>query len=259
MKIRVTNIQRMCFDDGPGIRTTVFLKGCSIHCPWCSNPENISFEKQCVCNKENMQTHTEGVYGVDYNPELLLEVLEKDRKFWGTDGGVTFSGGEALLQARQLEEVWIHLKSQGIHMAVETALFVPEELLDIAMRYIDFYYVDAKLLEKKLCTSVLGGDISQYRKNVEKLAVQHKNIHFRVPCSKEYVLLEKNQEILCEFLGDYGQFPVEIFAVHDLGKAKYRSLGMEMPHFENITEEEMDAFRERLLQKGCQVKIINIM
>ncbi len=256
MSIRVTNIQRMCFDDGPGIRTTVFLKGCGIHCPWCCNPENISFERQSFCDGENM--HASGVYGSDYDPESLTEILVKDRKFWGNDGGITFSGGEALMQAKQLEEVWARLKSDGIHMAVETALFVPAALLEIAMRYIDFYYVDVKLLERDLCASVLGGDIEQYRENVEELVSKRKSIHFRVPCTKEYVLLESNQKELCSFLGKYRQFPVEIFAVHDLGKEKYRSLGMEMPHFESITEEEMDAFLEKLSQAGCQVKIIKI-
>lgn len=256
MSIRVTNIQRMCFDDGPGIRTTVFLKGCSIHCPWCSNPENISFEKQSFCDGENI--HSFGEYGTDYNSEDLAEILFKDRKFWGTEGGVTFSGGEALMQAKQLEEVWARLKSDGIHMAVETALFVPAALLEIAMRYIDFYYVDVKLLEGNLCASVLGGDAGQYRENVEELASRHKSIHFRVPCSKEYVLLESNQKELCGFLGKYRQFPVEIFAVHDLGKGKYKSLGMEMPYFERITEEEMNAFLTKLFQAGCRAKIIQI-
>lgn len=197
-------------------------------------------------------------YGVDYEPGLLADILIKDRKFWGSDGGVTFSGGEALLQAEQLEEVWQRLKSGGIHLALETALFVPQILLETAMKYMDFYYVDVKLLERESCARILGGDVNQYRQNVEKLAAQGKDICFRVPCSKEYVLAEDNRRMLCEFLRSYRQFPVEIFAVHDLGKEKYRSLGMEMPCFERVSEEEMEAFRERLCQNGCRARIIRI-
>lgn len=258
MSIRVTNIQRMCFDDGPGIRTTVFLKGCSIHCPWCSNPENILYNKQTICGKDDVQLYVDREYGIDYDAETLVNILEKDRKFWNDGGGVTFSGGEALLQAEQLEEVWVRLKKDGVHLAVETALFVPDRLLEIAMQYIDFYYVDAKLLDKELCMSVLGGDIDQYKHNVEKLVSKHKDIHFRVPCSKEYVLQESNQKALCVFLRQYTQYPVEIFAIHDLGREKYRSIGLEMPDFEKATEIELEDFRAKLSMEGCQVKIISI-
>ena len=258
MSIRITNIQRMCFDDGPGIRTTVFLKGCSVHCPWCSNPENISFEKQPIRRRNDTGMNTEKEYGVDYKPEILTDILIKDRKFWGSDGGVTFSGGEALLQAEQLKEVWRRLKDEGIHLALESALFVPQPLLETAMKYINFYYIDVKLLEREFCARILGGDVNQYRQNVEKLVVQGKDICFRVPCSREYVLAEDNQKMLCEFLCSYRQYPVEIFAIHDLGKEKYRSLGMELPCFERVTEDEMEAFRERLCKNGCQVRIIRI-
>lgn len=250
MSVRVTNIQRMCFDDGPGIRTTVFMKGCSIHCPWCSNPENISFEKQTALKCSE--------YGVDYEAQELVHILEKDKGFWGCDGGVTFSGGEALMQSRGLREVWELLKSGGIHLAVETALFVPEDLLEIAMQYIDFYYVDVKLLEESMCTSVLGGDVNRYKENVKKLDAQHKDIHFRVPCSKEYVLQRRNREALLDFFREYRQYPIEIFSLHDLGRKKYQSLGLEMHCFEKAEEKDLKDFQTQLQQEGCRVEIINI-
>lgn len=244
MSIRVTNIQRMCFDDGPGIRTTVFLKGCSIHCPWCSNPENISFDRQG--------------FGIDYLAEELVDILLKDKNFWGYDGGVTFSGGESLMQADQLKDVWRMLKTEDIHLVVETALFVPEVMVHIAMEYIDFYYVDVKILEKEKCASVLGGRIEEYMKNVELLERNRKDIHFRVPCSIEYVICEENQEHLCNFLKKYKQYPVEIFALHDLGRKKYKTLGIEMKEFQKVPKNELEIFRNRLTDEGCRVKIMEI-
>ena len=250
MSIRVTNIQRMCFDDGPGIRSTVFLKGCSIHCPWCSNPETISFEKQKI---------SEGVeYGRDYEPRELTDILEKDRKFWGRYGGVTFSGGEALMQGRQLLEVWKYLKETGVGLAVETALFVPEELLENALSYIDFYYVDVKLLDQALCASVLGGDVGRYLKNVQRLAAEGKDVHFRVPCSVEYVLQDQNRKLLLDFFKAYRQYPIELFPLHDLARSKYQGMGLEMPDFEQAGEPYLAHFREELLIRGCQVEIISI-
>lgn len=250
MSIRVTNIQRMCFDDGPGIRTTVFLKGCSIHCPWCSNPETISPRKQ--------KTSGGMEYGMDYEPGELTDILEKDRKFWGGDGGVTFSGGEALLQGRQLLEVWKYLKETGVGLAVETALFVPEELLETALPYMDFYYVDVKLLDAALCASVLGGHVGRYLQNVQRLAAEGKDVHFRVPCSVEYVLRDPNRKLLLDFFGAYRQYPIELFPLHHLAESKYRSLGLETPDFEQAGRPLLERFREELLSLGCAAEIISI-
>lgn len=250
MSVRITNIQRMCFDDGPGIRTTVFMKGCSIHCPWCSNPENISFEKQMTsCGME---------YGIDYEPQELVRILEKDKGFWGYGGGVTFSGGEVLMQAFQLEEVWTLLKKDGVHLAVETALFVPVQAVEIAMRYIDFYYVDVKLLVSELCLSVLGGDLNSYYNNLEMLVSQEKDIHFRVPCSREFVMQEHYMGEMLKFFGKYKQYPIELFPLHDLGRKKYQSLGLQIREFEKVEERDLETFQARLIQEGCKAEIINI-
>lgn len=255
MSIRVTNIQRMCFDDGPGIRTTVFLKGCSLRCPWCSNPENLKFEKENYFIPERGK---KGVYGKDYEPEELLEELLKDRKYWGADGGVTFSGGEALLQAQELESLWRMLKAEGIHLAVETGLFVSDRQVELADRYIDYFYVDVKLLEAKLCREVLGGDVAGYLKNVERLAAAGADIHFRVPCSMEYVLGADNRELLFRFFKKYVVFPIEIFGIHNLGKAKYESLNKKIPEFREISKADLEYLKAELTQIGCNVEIIAI-
>ncbi len=249
MSVMITNIQRMCFDDGPGIRTTVFLKGCSIHCPWCSNPENLSFEKQ-VCNGNE--------YGQSYEPEELVQVLKKDQKFWGDDGGVTFSGGEALMQTPGLEKVWEVLKKEQIHIAVESALFVPTDYLRTAMKYIDFFYIDVKILDPVQCKAVLGGDIELYLRNVALLAENHRNIHFRVPCSEKYVLEKENVKLLYDFFEQYSWYPIQIFALHNLGEKKYRDLGLEPPIVRDVSMETLEELRGSLEQRGYQAEIIQL-
>lgn len=255
MSIRVTNVQRMCFDDGPGIRTTVFLKGCSLHCPWCSNPENIRYEKQEYFSQNQEK---KGIYGRDWEPEELLKELLKDRKYWGADGGVTFSGGEALLQAESLEPLWKCLKKEGVHTAVETALFVPEKHVELAKKYIDFFYVDVKILDNSMCRDILGGDAAQYLKNVQRLAEHKADIHFRVPVSAEYVLAEKNMELLLAFFKKYSVYPVELFGIHDLGRTKYETLGQEMPKFQKVSEELLESLKSALVHNGCKADIITI-
>ena len=288
MGIMISNVQRMSFDDGPGVRTTVFLKGCSIACPWCSNPENIKFEKQCYYDKErckkgdnfciynkdcillkdnNMDLskientcplNAVGYYGREYEAQELVEELLKDQYFWGETGGVTFSGGEALLHTSELIEVWKLLKEKNIHITVETALFVPRAYVEQAVKYIDLFYVDLKILETQMCKEILGGNVELYLQNVEYLSCCGKEIVFRIPCVKEYVLREENWEKICDFLCSYTQYPAQIFAVHDLGKKKYQTLGYHFQEFERLSNEQLEKYSEDLKQVGCSVEIIQI-
>ena len=176
----VTNIQRMCFHDGPGIRTTVFTKGCSVHCPWCSNPENISFEPE-IYEKDGIQ----GIYGREYTAAELEYILLKDRDFWGEDGGVTFSGGEALMQAEALADILIRLKELRVHIALETALFVQGENLQRVLPYIDYVIADL-MCAKRLWEGILQPIWIIYRNYIQAVNcacsdyLAAKNIHLRI-------------------------------------------------------------------------------
>ncbi len=157
--ILITNIQRFSLYDGPGIRTTVFLKGCSLRCPWCSNPENL-VDKVQNYTKDGVN----GIYGKYCSCDELYFELMKDRQFYDSKprgqqqtwdclnkipGGVTFSGGECLLQMKQLKPLMEKLYAESVHMAVETSLFVACSDLKTAIQYIDLFYVDVKLLIKE--------------------------------------------------------------------------------------------------------------
>lgn len=250
MKITVSGIQRMCLDDGPGIRTNVFLMGCELRCPWCSNPECIPLGNQLVCEKE--------LLGTQYEPWDLVNLLKKDKVFWERGGGVTFSGGEPLLQAPGLKEAWELLKKDGIHLVAETSLFVPEAYLSLAMSYIDFFYVDVKLLDRELCREILGGRLELYIKNVRTLSENGKEIHFRLPCSEKYVLDRGNMELVYSFLEQYARFPVEIFALHNMGDTKYKALGLKPPESQAVSGKRLEAVRWELKQRGIRSNIIKI-
>lgn len=258
MGIVVTNIQRMCFHDGPGIRTTVFMKGCGIRCPWCANPENISFQIQTYREERKGGGERLRQYGREYETEELIHILEKDRLFWGEDGGVTFSGGEPLLHAGALLPVWRNLKERKIHLAVETSLFVSSFDLEIALEFIDFFYVDVKLLDPEMCAQVLGGSAEQYLENVDRLVESGKEFSFRIPCSEEYVLQPGNLEKVYELLARYPKAPVEIFAIHNLGECKYRNLQLDLVHFQIVAEERLYELKERIEEIGNIVSIIKI-
>lgn len=250
-EVLITNIQRMCFHDGPGIRTTVFLKGCNLHCPWCANPENIDFNIQQYVKKGK-----EGVYGRLISSGDLLKELLKDSSFYGEDGGVTFSGGEPLLQLNKLKDVFCSLKNRGISIAIESAMQVPYSHWKDTVDYIDYFLVDVKLLESHMCREVLGGNMECYITNIDKLYADKKNITFRIPLNKEYTLREENITYIKSFLKQYSDIPVEIFATHSLGNEKYESLGIKPHQWESISESELDNMAESIRELGNMV-IIN--
>ena len=284
MKLLISNIQRMSLSDGPGMRTTVFLMGCPLRCPWCSNPENLEnrirpffreekcLEKKVGCplvkrcdifskaagDRQSLfscPVGAAGQYGKETEPEELVCELQKDREYWGTEGGVTFSGGEALLQAHALTPVLRELKNEGISIVLETSLFVDRALLDMVLPYVDWFYVDVKILDEEDCKKFINGDSKCYRNNVDRLLESTENITFRVPCNDRYTLTEKNIALLLSFFEGKKRFPIEIFATHTLGNEKYRALGMGEP--EKLTAEKLSFFRDALIQQGNQVTVLN--
>lgn len=249
----VTNIQRMCFHDGPGIRTTVFLKGCSIHCPWCSNPENInpSIEEYDDGGKT-------GTYGRWYSCKELVDELGKDCLFFENGGGITFSGGEPLLQSKALFPIVAELNSRHINVAVETALFVPPRNLIGLAELVDHFIVDIKILEKESCLNKLGGELGLYYENVDYLHQRKKIAMFRIPLCREYTYTDENLELLAGFLSNYRDVLVQVFSVHKLGEKKYKSLGKEMPLVKGVDKEALDEFCSSLIDKGIKAEVIRI-
>lgn len=245
MKVRLTNIQRFSLQDGPGIRTTVFLKGCSICCPWCANPENLKYEIQ-------------GEFGYDIKLDELERAILKDEEYYKLGGGVTFSGGEPLLQFDKLEQLLQSLKKQNINICIETALFVPTSLLEIALKYVDEFIVDIKILDKIEAKKVLNADIELYYKNIQKLFEQKHNITFRIPVTKEYTLEENNKTKILELLQKYKPKQVEIFKLHRLAESKYRSLRKEMAEFQEVTDEEMEKFLKEIKNVKIKARICEI-
>jgi pyruvate formate lyase activating enzyme len=256
MKTLITNIQRFCVNDGPGIRTTVFTKGCTIRCPWCSNPENLNYCEE-VYEKEGIQ----GIYGKYYAADELVEELRKDQAYWIHGGGVTFSGGEALSHMEDLEPVLQKLQKNKINIAVETALFVNQSSVEMAVRYMDHFMIDIKILEPLRCREILGGDSEQFVSNLKFVCenVNHTNIVFRIPCATAYTLEDKNKKRIIDLLSQYKDIPIELFGLHKLGESKYESLGREYDFIMNENEDvAIKQFYDLLAAKGHRVKINRI-
>ena len=250
-KILVGNIQRFSLHDGPGIRTTVFLMGCSIHCPWCANPENLGMQQ---CNYPSAND----VYGKYYSVTELVDEILKDEIFFVDGGGVTFSGGEALLQAPLLLEIFQELKKRHIHIAVETALFVPLKYIQQVADYVDLWMVDVKLLEPQLCRKMLGGDIDLYIDNFSWLSSNCKDYVLRFPIVCGITIAQSNINLLLKFLQEYSIKQIEIFTIHDFARKKYKALGMKFTEYQSVSDDEVVKLQNKIEKQSTKCKILKV-
>lgn len=248
----VTNIQRFSLHDGPGIRTTVFFKGCNLRCPWCSNPENINFEIE-----NYTYGNEQGIYGYRISLEELFNEVMKDKEFYEDGGGVTFSGGECLFQMERIEPLLKKLKEKNMHICIETALNVPKKFLEIALKYVDLFYVDMKILDENLAKKI-NGNTNIYIENLQLLDSSKKDYIIRIPLVNGYTYTDKNINEIMKTLNKIKPIKVEIFKIHNLAQKKYETLQKEMFKEEEISNEQMQEIKEKIENIKIKCDIIKI-
>lgn len=293
----IFDIKRFATHDGNGIRTTVFLKGCTMKCVWCQNPEGISLERnplffksRCIncriCEKflvgqgaifenENIKRKdidfTEIVENcpacaVEMNSKIIssddiIKEILRDRAFFNHGGGVTFSGGEPLMQSEFLLEVLKKLKAEGINTAIETALNVDTEILKKVLPYLDSVYADLKIFDDKNHKKYTGVSNEKIKRNIESLLTGEKrqNITIRTPMIPEFIAYEKNIKEISKYIsGIYPDVKYEILNYNSLAESKYELTGEKYCFEKNLslyTEEEMKNFG-KIAEKNGIKKII---
>lgn len=278
----IADIQRFCMHDGPGVRTTVFFKGCSLDCAWCHNPETKStrkellyYENKCIgcgacltCPRDvhkfvphhiidrnlcvgcgacvkNCPTDALQLVGEEYTPEELYKQIQKDIAFYGEEGGVTFSGGECMLQIEPLAEILVMCKANGIHTTIDTAGYVPYEYFEKILPYTDLFLYDIKSFDKEKHVMYVGVDNELILDNLKKLLKAGANIWIRVPIIPEVNDSETEMKSIKEFLDQWGvPEKVELLPYHPMGGNKYKALG-EQPHtFQVPDPEKMKQLKE---------------
>lgn len=274
--LRVTNIQRGCVYDGPGVRTTVFLKGCSLRCPWCCNPETISFEKQwfiddtkCLylhgnasklceqCERVHGQRSiSECLFGVaeavssDYSVDELFKILLKDKNLYKeSKGGVTFSGGEPLMQAESLVMLLHKLKEVGIHITFETTLVASEKSLEFVLPYANLFIIDLKLQPQMKLTDSDYINCIQHKLS----SLYDKNKLFRLVFVDD---VYAHKEDILYALRKLDVTSIELLLCHNLGEKKYEKLSKQNQLF-NADATKMESFRFYLAKNGVDSSILS--
>ncbi|MBR6762266.1 MAG: glycyl-radical enzyme activating protein [Clostridia bacterium] len=272
---RVFDVQRFSVHDGPGIRTTVFMKGCPLRCGWCHNPEGISgaiqpqfTPEECIgcgsCGGNHSLTGAKScptgalkAVGRDVTVEELMDEVLADRDFYGEDGGVTFSGGECLLQAEFVTEMLRRVRKENITTAVDTCGLVPWEAIQMTLPYTNTYLYDLKCLDEEIHRFFTGHDNRLILEDLEKLAKSGANLWIRIPVIPDFNDNVGEMAAMAALVRNTsGVSRVTLMPYHTLGKSKYATLGM-TPGYETektIPQSRLLEFKDIFRKYGLPVE-----
>ncbi len=266
----VFDIVRNSFADGPGIRTTVFFKGCNLHCLWCHNPESQSskpqmlfYKSKCtgcgkcrevclyglescdLCGKCALYCPSDArqICGKKMTAQEVFDQVIKDKCFYeASGGGVTFSGGECMLQIEFLLEILKKCHENGIHTAVDTAGAVGWEHFEKILPYTDLFLYDVKLFDGEKHRACTGADNARILENLRRLSDAGKDIIVRIPVIGGVNDNEMELQNIADYLKPLHIRKVELLPYHKMGEHKYFALGLETKAFAVPSESQMALF-----------------
>jgi len=265
----IFDIKRYSINDGPGIRVTVFFKGCNLKCAWCHNPESISHKVEklyaenrcircgacvencslgaCILTEKGIVTDPEQckvcgrcaqvcpttateISGRIETTENILKIIEKETVFFDkSEGGVTFSGGEPMLQPKFLFELLDSCGRRDIHRAVDTAGLIKTELMLEAAKRTDLFLYDFKLFDSERHKKWTGVENDKIKENLIVLAQNGVDINIRIPLiagvNDDDDNAEKSARFIASLAGEKKK--VNLLPYHNIGKQKYNKLGRE--------------------------------
>ena len=262
----IFDIQRFCLHDGPGLRTTVFLKGCPLSCRWCSNPESQRFEPElfhnasrclhcgaclsvcpngairedagirrdkcdvCGCCEAVCPMAARVGKGRDMTAAEVVAEVEKDRAFYASSGGgATVSGGEPFGQPDFLFEVLSALKAVGVTTAVESTVHAEWRDIERCLPVIDHFLLDVKHTDSVVHEEWTGVGLGTILRNVRAVLHRHRDVLPRIPVIPGFNTDPDAAEGFADFFAEAGVKRVELLPYHILGEGKYGMLGREYP------------------------------
>jgi len=261
----VFDIKKYSLHDGPGIRTTVFLKGCPLRCWWCHNPESQRPEPDIVpksARSRDFRTSISASHetiGKRVSVQDVIDEIEKDVIFYDeSGGGVTFSGGEPLLQIDFLQALIAACRIRDIHTAVDTSGCAPQQDLARIVAGTDLFLYDLKLMDAGEHCKYTGAPLQVVLANLRYLAEKKAKVIYRVPIIPG---ITDRQENLLSIMACIKRLnngnKVSLLAYNHFGDKKYKRLGManKMPRVASPSTQTMARIKERFETNGFLVTI----
>ncbi len=282
----VFNIQRFSVHDGPGVRTTIFMKGCPLACAWCHNPESqqlspafVRLKHRCMrcgrCTADELARDTVDnkteedvalcptgalqMIGERTSASALVGQVMRDRVFYDeSEGGVTISGGEPLVQAPFVADVLRRLQNEGVHTALDTCGFAPWDHLREAAAYADLVLFDLKLMDSGRHERATGVPNDAILRNLANLVRVHANIWIRIPVIPAVNDDDENITATANFLTTlHLPLRVDLLPYHPTGEAKFARLGKHYALHGTATPspDQMAGIASRFIERGLYATI----
>ncbi len=259
----IFDIKRFAVHDGPGIRTTVFLKGCPLNCLWCHNPESID-AAPCTLPKVykigNSTFEEMEEMGRMMSVDEVMRELRKEKVFMEeSGGGVTFSGGEPLFQYSFLKELLTACKAEGMHTVVDTSGYASETVLDAIAPYTDLFLFDLKLINTDEHFYWTGVHNSIIFANFDRLIGSGAKVRARIPLIPGVTLSDDKLDAVFAFLEPYRNRleGIDLLPFHGTAAHKYKRMGMtnRFKDVKSLPVEVLESLmiKYKLKQKGLDI------
>jgi pyruvate formate lyase activating enzyme len=254
----IFNTQKYALHDGPGIRTTVFLKGCPLSCWWCHNPEGQARDPQILKAADN-QAYKDETAGRRATVDEIIREIEKDIVFYDeSGGGVTFSGGEPLSQPQFLLALLRKCRQREVHTAVDTTAFSDREVFRQMLELADLILFDLKLMDDRAHKRFTGVSNRAILQNLTLAANSNTPLHLRVPIIPEITDTKENISAIAQYLKTLPRLKrIDILPFHDSADKKYERLGMVNPMQGALppTQAHMAEIKAGLESSGFEVRV----
>ncbi|MCF8298851.1 MAG: glycyl-radical enzyme activating protein [Saprospiraceae bacterium] len=258
----IFDIKHFAVHDGSGIRQTVFFKGCPLDCWWCHNPEskNAKAEKYIKTTKlEGKIFERESWIGYNISVEELFEIISGDKVFFEeSGGGVTFSGGEPLMQADFLFKILKKCKDSGIHTAIDTSGFASQEIIEKISKVAGLFLFDLKIIDSKLHEKYTGVSNERILENLKWLDENNKSVILRFPVIPGITDTKENIKEIKDFIKSLKNInQIDLLPYHNISNSKYKRFDKKnrLENIKSLSEKDMDSIKEEFENLGFTVGI----
>jgi pyruvate formate lyase activating enzyme len=261
----IFNINKYAVNDGPGIRTTIFLKGCPLNCLWCHNPESrdSSLEKSTAGNLKKILnlplSDTKNIIGLVVTADDIMREILKDYIFYEeSGGGVTFSGGEPMMQPEFLYTILSTCKKKGIHTAVDTSGYASTESFKKMAEVTDSFLFDLKIIDNKEHIKYTGVPNRLIHTNLVALDELGKELRIRIPLIPGITDTERNLNDIIEFIGPFNNVTnIDLLPFNELIDGKYRRLdkNLELQNLKTQSEDILNQISQKFKETGKEISL----